>query len=188
MKVAYADPPYPGQAKKHYEDHVDYGGEVNHAALVAHLVDSYDAWALSTASTTLRRVIALCPEDVRIMSWAKPFAAYKKNVWTAYAWEPVIVKQAPRRPSTVVTRDFVVEPITLRKGLTGAKPERFCFWLFNVLGAAPEDQFYDLFPGTNGVADAWRKWKRAGGPKLKQTIKTISTLETTQPESREATA
>jgi hypothetical protein len=177
VKVAYADPPYPGQAKKRYEDHEDYGGEVDHAALVRFLEREYDAWALSTASSTLRQVLPLCPEDVRIGAWVKPFAAYKKNIWCAYAWEPVILKPASRRGSTVVCRDFVAEPITMKKGLTGAKPERFCFWLFNVLGAAPEDEFYDLFPGSGMVSDAWRKWKREGGPKLKQQIKVESTLE-----------
>jgi hypothetical protein len=30
VKIAYADPPYPGQAKKHYGDHPDYAGEVDH--------------------------------------------------------------------------------------------------------------------------------------------------------------
>lgn len=42
MRFAYADPPYPGQAAKHYRDHPDYAGEVDHAAPIASLGD-YDA-------------------------------------------------------------------------------------------------------------------------------------------------
>lgn len=30
MRIAYADPPYPGQARKHYGQHPDYAGEVDH--------------------------------------------------------------------------------------------------------------------------------------------------------------
>lgn len=33
LRVAYADPPYPGCAKL-YKDHADYGGEVDHKALI----------------------------------------------------------------------------------------------------------------------------------------------------------
>lgn len=32
MRIAYADPPYPGQSKL-YRNHPDYAGEVDHAAL-----------------------------------------------------------------------------------------------------------------------------------------------------------
>lgn len=35
-RMAYADPPYPGKAG-YYRDHPDYGGEVDHAELVARL-------------------------------------------------------------------------------------------------------------------------------------------------------
>jgi hypothetical protein len=36
LKLAYADPPYIGCAHL-YKDHADYGGEVDHVALVARL-------------------------------------------------------------------------------------------------------------------------------------------------------
>ena len=36
LRLAYADPPYPGKAWL-YRDHLDYGGEVDHAALLAQL-------------------------------------------------------------------------------------------------------------------------------------------------------
>src|SRR4051794_38471125 len=44
MKIGYADPPYPGQSAKHYGDHPDYAGEVDHAVLVAQLERHYDGW------------------------------------------------------------------------------------------------------------------------------------------------
>lgn len=43
MRLAYADPPYPGCAAL-YKDHPDYAGEVDHAALLRTLQDNYDGW------------------------------------------------------------------------------------------------------------------------------------------------
>ena len=41
MRIAYADPPYPGCAHL-YADHPDYAGEVDHADLLARLNAEYD--------------------------------------------------------------------------------------------------------------------------------------------------
>lgn len=70
-RLVYADPPYPGQAKRHYGDHPDYAGEVDHGALIRRLLH-YDGWALSTSNRALRQVLALCPDHVRVLSWHKP--------------------------------------------------------------------------------------------------------------------
>jgi hypothetical protein len=154
MRVAYADPPYIGQAKKHYS-HDPRCAEVDHAELVAKL-NGYDAWALSLSSPTLRIILPMCPEDVRVMAWVKPFASFKPNVNPAYAWEPVIVRGGRKRGRDEPTaRDWVSCNITLKKGLSGAKPEAFCFWLFDVLGMQAGDEFDDIFPGTGGVGRAW---------------------------------
>ena len=40
-------------------------------------------------------------------------------------------------------------PITLKRGLTGAKPEAFCRWVLDLLGYANGDEIDDLFPGTS---------------------------------------
>ena len=122
MRFAYADPPYIGQAKKHYQCE-----EVDHAALVARLVNEYpDGWALSLSSPTLHQVLPLCPPSVRVMAWVKPFAVFKPNVNPAYAWEPVIVSGGRRRTRQQATvRDWVSANITLKRGLSGAKPDPF---------------------------------------------------------------
>lgn len=159
MRFAYADPPYIGQAKKHYS-HDPRCAEVDHAALVEKL-NGYDAWALSLSSPSLRLILPLCPEDVRVMAWVKPFASFKPNVNPAYAWEPVIVRGGRKRGRDEPTaRDWVSCNITLKKGLSGAKPEAFCFWLFAVLGMQPGDEFNDIFPGTGGVSRAWEAYQR----------------------------
>lgn len=161
MKIGYADPPYPGCAHM-YKNHPDYAGEVDHAALVARLCSEFDGWVLHTASTTLRQVLPLVPPEARVMAWVKPFAAFKRNVSVAYAWEPVIVRAA-RKPTVrgrIVMRDWVSEPITMKKGLTGAKPPKVARWVFEMLGAEPTDELHDLFPGTGAIADAWEDWRR----------------------------
>lgn len=166
MKIGYADPPYPGQAKKHYGSHPDYAGEVDHSALIARLQDEFDGWILHTSSVALHQIAPLVP-DARVMAWVKPFAAFKRGVPVAYTWEPVFVS-ACRKPivdkrlkeeKDIVSRDWLAESITLKRGLTGVKPERLCWWLFHVVGARPEDDLVDMFPGTGAVARAWDSWK-----------------------------
>lgn len=149
MKFAYADPPYPGQAKKHYS-HDSRCAEVDHKRLVGHLCDEFpDGWALSTNSTSLQYVLSVCPSDVRIGSWVKPFAIFKPNVNPGYCWEPVIFRGGRRRGRDLPTlRDWVSCNITLRKGLSGAKPEDVCRWITDFLNVIEGDEFHDLFPGT----------------------------------------
>ena len=155
MRVAYADPPYPGMAHFYPEK-----TEVDHADLVATLVRDFpDGWALSTASTTLREVLLVCPEKVRIAAWVKPFASWKRGISPAYAWEPVIFYKGRRLPDAHKTRDYVAVAITLRKGLTGAKPEAFAIWLFDLLGLRAGDELVDLFPGTGIIGRTWERWQ-----------------------------
>src|SRR5439155_24046846 len=57
-------------------------------------------------------------------------------------------------------RDWVSASATRGRGVHGAKPKEFCFWLFEVLGLKPEDDFQDLFYGSGAVTDAWEQYKR----------------------------
>lgn len=83
MKIAYADPPYPGCAHL-YRDHPDYAGEVDHAQLLAQLEAEFDGWILHTSSVAIPIIAPLVPKAARWMSWNKTFAAFKKNVSVAY--------------------------------------------------------------------------------------------------------
>src|SRR6266508_1600473 len=67
LRLAYADPPYPGNAWL-YRSHPDYAGEVDHAALIRRL-SAYDGWALSTSAAALPAVLVLCPTGVRVAAW-----------------------------------------------------------------------------------------------------------------------
>jgi len=163
MRLGYADPPYIGCAHL-YRDHPDYAGEVDHEALIDRLQSEFDGWVLH-ASATPHSQAALAPllekTGARHCAWVKGFAAFKRNVPVAYAWEPVFVKPA-RKPvvsKRLVMRDWIECSITLKRGLTGAKPEAVCHWAFELLGSRPEDELVDLFPGTGAVTEAWRTWR-----------------------------
>ena len=157
VKIAYADPPYVGQARKHYSHDPDCA-EVDHRDL-ATTVCEYDGWAVSASSPSLRLILPLFPEGTRVAAWVKPFASFKPGVNPAYAWEPVLFKPARsggRDRATV--RDWCSANITLKKGLSGAKPPVFCRWLFSLLGCEVGDEFHDLFPGTGIVSREWESW------------------------------
>jgi len=161
MRYAYADPPYIDQAKRHYKNET-ICMEVNHRVLLGYLCQNFDGWAMSCSSTSLQRILKMdtCPSDIRIGSWVKPFASFKPNVNPAYTWEPVVYwrpKKRSREESTI--KDHLIENITLKKGLAGAKPIRFCFWVFQLLGIDENDELIDVFPGTGIVTSAWNSYK-----------------------------
>ncbi len=155
MRLAYADPPYPGRAHL-YAGHPDYAGEVDHVALIENL-QTYDGWALSTSAAALRDLLPLCPANVRVLAWVK----HTVNV----SWEPVILKSAR---GVVGVRDWIhVEPDSYQwrsrpdSYVIGQKPAPFCNWLFLWLGARTFDTLEDLFPGSGSVGKAWERWSAA---------------------------
>ncbi len=159
MRFGYADPPYIGQAKKRYS-HDPKCAEVNHEMLIAHLNDEFDGWALSCSSPSLKTILPMCPDDCRVGSWVKPFCIFKPNVPIAYAWEPVIFRGGRKRTRQQPTvRDFVSANITLKRGLTGVKPDTFCDWLFDLFNIQDGDEFVDLFPGSGAVTRALEAWR-----------------------------
>ena len=159
MRFAYADPPYIGLAHLYPEK-----AEVDHGELIERLVDEYpDGWALSLHSPSLKIILPMCPDDVRVMAWVKPFCSFKPGVGVAYAWEPVIVRGGRKRTREQITvRDWVAVNITLQRGMIGAKPDNFCFWLFQVWNAQEGDELCDLFPGSGAVGRAWGRFMQQG--------------------------
>lgn len=168
MIVAYADPPYLGLCSYYDHDHGADGRCWNdvetHAALVARLCDDYpDGWALSCHAPALRAILPLCPGDVRVGAWVKPFVSFKPGINPVYAWEPLLWRGGRRTAkearSERFVRDWVAAASAIQKGLVGAKPEEFAFWLFRLLNLSPDDTFVDLFPGSGGITVAWKRWR-----------------------------
>jgi hypothetical protein len=133
-----------------HPDALAWDDPAEHARLIGRLCDEYpDGWAVSLHEPSLRLYLSVVPASARIASWVKPFASFKPNVTRAYSWEPVIFFAGrPISRDQPTWRDHIAEPITLRKGLTGAKPRRFCEWVLDGLGFQAGDAIDDLFPGT----------------------------------------
>jgi len=164
MRFAYADPPYPGQAHK-YRNHPDYGGEVDHAALIARLERDYpDGWALSSSGAAMQSVLELCPRDVRVAIWHCTNSAPPGNrpgPWW-WCWEPVIVRGGRFGGNAVKNLLACGAPTGFaRQSIVGQKPVKFVRWMFGLLGALPDDELDDLFPGSGVVGREWLEYQRS---------------------------
>lgn len=160
MRFAYADPPYLGQAFRRYREDPRCA-EVDPRQLIDQLVSEYpDGWALSLSSSSLREILPLAPPKVRVLAWVKPFCCWKPYIHPAYAWEPVLLAggRPGRWPAQPTVRDWLAEPMTMRKGLCGVKPREFCYWLFDALNLQAGDVLDDLFPGSGAVSEALREY------------------------------
>jgi hypothetical protein len=154
MKFAYADPPYLGCGalyKEHHEFAWEWDNLDTHIKLIDRLETEFpDGWAMSVSVPSLWHILRLCQPVARVGAWVKPFASFKPNVNPAYTWEPVIFCGGRKRDrSSPTVRDHLACNITLKRGLTGAKPAEFCEWILDLLGFDhTQDTLDDLFPGT----------------------------------------
>lgn len=155
MRLAYADPPYPGKADRYVENE-----EVDHVALIARLRE-YDGWALSTDEKNLRYVLGLCPEGTRVIAWCRPNVA-PFPPYPFAAWEPVMCW--PARPRHESVRSYAeitsVGGHMARKNYRGQKPRGFCEWVIRCLGATPDDSMDDLFPGSGIMGETFEWFTR----------------------------
>jgi len=166
LRLAYADPPYPGKAYL-YVGHPDYRGEVDHAELIRRL-SRYDGWALSTSAAALPAILALCVAQdlpVRIAAWVKGRPRPHATARIRQAWEPVV--WIPARHLSRVdgrqTEDALVGVASRRRTplpghVIGMKPPAFCYWVFDLLGAQVGDELDDLYPGSGIVRWAWASY------------------------------
>lgn len=163
MMLAYADPPYLGCCGLYGHNHPEgdrpfdgrcWDDPVTHQLLISWLRDRYTGWALSMGSNNIVELAAMLPTGIRWASWCKSFASFKPNVNPGYTWEPVaFVTTRDRSRSEDTARDHFVCPITLKKGLTGAKPKPFCSWVLDLIGWQIGDHVDDLFPGTGVMGE-----------------------------------
>lgn len=176
MAFAYADPPYPGMSRRHYGDHPEFAGEVDHGELIDRLETGWpDGWALSTSPRSLLDVARLLEarglvwwRDYRTGIWTKP-APPSKARRAKSAWEPVIFRGGRPRPDdaphlvdwvhAAQPRDWPDAGVGRQTGrVTGIKPADFSVWVFRTLGALPIDTLDDVYPGSGAVSEAWRRY------------------------------
>lgn len=161
MRFAYADPPYFTMGKRMYSPFHDqaivWDSKETHLDLVKSLIEHYpDGWALSCNPADLRWLLPECPETARVAAWTKTFHQIRPLASVQYAWEPVIFvggRKVPNRKPMV--RDWLSCARSMGKGLPGAKPDTFNYWVLDLLGYdASVDEIDDLFPGTGGMGMA----------------------------------
>jgi len=180
LRFCYADPPYIGCAQRFYKDQPDYAGEVDHKKLLDRLYHEFpDGWALSASAKSLWDLLPIIPKDwkCRIAVWVKPFGMLANLGFPQHCWEPVIFRGGRRRASRGGTvADYVVanghyaslghkaanKNTARRSHFPGAKPDEFCYWIFELLNMQSGDEFVDLFPGTGRVTRAWERYQEAG--------------------------
>ena len=179
MRLAYADPPYPGQSARWYAKHPDFAGEVDHAALITRLEDDYpDGWALSTSSLALQYVLSLCPLEgvrgftaatvggVRVASWHREKPAPRGTSRVMVTWEPVIIRggrQLASEARSYVWDTWRAPPYLAgeRDGFAGSKPPGFAAWIADLLGATSDDTIDDLFAGSGAIENELRQVRLA---------------------------
>jgi hypothetical protein len=168
MTFCYADPPYPGLARRYYDC-----DEVDHVELVRRLVEEFpDGWALSTGPDALDDVLAIVRRRLDLESTKlEPRLRSRTAIWVkgsrkgvSYsarnAYEPLIV--CGGRAVELGVNDSLDDVLvwggrqhTHPDALVGMKPAAFCEWMFRLLGATRGDQLVDLFPGSGSVSRAW---------------------------------
>jgi hypothetical protein len=159
LRMAYADPPYPGLARRYYQGEPTFAGEVDHVALIARL-QAFDGWALSTGGFALRELLPLCPDGARVCPWVKPGRRKARTYGLHNGWEALIVVPGRRLRPGVVDWLFAAPARLGGSSLKGRKPLAFVGWLFDCLGLLPGDELEDLFPGSGVVGSAWREASR----------------------------
>ena len=164
MKFAYADPPYHRMGKKLYGKlHAEasiWDDQQTHIDLIGRLCDEYpDGWALSCNPKDLNWLLPHIPPECRVAVWTKTFHQIRPTS-TQFAWEPVIWHTTKKDPKRPMIRDWISGPATRMKGTPGAKPHYFNRWILDLLiYNSEEDTLDDLFPGSNGMAQALSEQK-----------------------------
>ena len=163
LRLAYADPPYLGLARRYYGDQPSFAGEVDHSELVSRLA-TYDGWALSCSSASVPAIAALLvAQDLtaRLAIWhRRPAPHPTAGLITAYEgvfYGPARrVARGSRGPMTDVLLGVEGRPRpTLPSSVIGMKPPAFLVWVFGLIGARPGDTLDDLYPGSGMVGRAW---------------------------------
>lgn len=192
MRLAIADPPYPQQSERHYGEHHDYDGEVDHVALIERLTDEFDGWALASGAYMLCDVARLCPKGTRTLIWRKPSASFKPGVSVAFQYEPVFIYGGRRRHRhAAILPDVFDAPVVYGEinGIRrGVKSYEWCAHVFESLGARDGDELVDVFPGSGAVGRAWGDW-RGQGPApiflpLEQRNETLFAASTSAPREK----
>lgn len=181
IRCAYLDPVYPGHGADYskpgtpefHPDAMRWDDPNEHVALMEQAERDFpDGWALSTNEAGVRAFFHRAPARARLAPWVTTSTGAIKMFRVAFCWEAVIYStpfvtrsQAPGRPAQLnwiaAGKGHNHNPELASAPFLGAKPRRFCFWLFRLLGLGghPDDVLVDMFPGSGAVTRAWDEYR-----------------------------
>ena len=168
MRIAIADPPYLGRARRWYgvggrgsgggvhraDEHpaaADWDNPEAHTQLVARLLEDFDAWAIAAAPSSLALYLAAVPGNTRVMVWHRRNAV-PSGARVRSCWEPVLVNTPRRAYGSGLPVNDVLDAPAPTDGFAGSKPARWTRWVLDAIGYDAEtDTVSDLFNGTGRV-------------------------------------
>jgi hypothetical protein len=162
VKFAYVDPPYHGMGKKMYgelhSEAAKWDDKQSHIDLLARIAEEYpDGWVFSCNPKDLPWLLPTMPEGTRVGAWVKTFFQIRK-VHTQYAWEPILFSGGRiHKGRNPMVYDWLSCPRNLKRGVPGAKPDKFNDWVIKLLNAQEGDEVVDVFPGSGGLRVACEK-------------------------------
>lgn len=172
MRLAIADPPYLGRARRWYgtgrghsggrgraDEHPEaskWDDPQAHELLVGELEAEYDGWVIAMSPDSLGTYLRAAPATVRVASWIKG-NAIPSGSRVRSLWEPVLVRipDDRRAHGTGASVDDVLTAGLTPGGFPGRKPEAWTHWVLTMLGYDPTvDDLVDVFPGSGAVTEA----------------------------------
>ena len=177
LRMAIADPPYLGTAKRFYakegeayEKGLEYKSNGNddahlwddveaHKELLESLQDNFDSFAIAmnvhSLPIYLKKVKPSSDSGFRVCSWIKTNSA-PSGSRIRNGWEAVLIYNHPTRRSQqsgTRTRDYLIANAP-REGFIGQKPYEWTEWVLELLGYKEGDGIADLFIGSGSVTSA----------------------------------
>ena len=177
LRMAIADPPYLGTAKRFYsidgesyekglehksnQDHLAHlwDDPEAHKELLESLQDNFDSFAIAMSVYSLplylKKIKSKSDTGFRVCSWIKTNSA-PSGSRIRNGWEPVLVfNHVTRRSqqSAIRTRDYLIANAP-RQGFIGQKPYEWTEWVIDLLGYKDNDTVADLFEGSGAVTSA----------------------------------
>ena len=177
LRMAIADPPYLGTAKRFYstegegyEKGLEYKSNNNefsqlwdnpdsHKELLESLIDNFDSFAIAmnvySLPLYLKKIKPTANTGFRVCTWIKtnsaPTGSRIRN-----GWEPVLIYNHPTRRSQqngTRTKDYLIANAP-REGFIGQKPFEWTEWVTELIGYKEGDKIADLFKGSGAVTSA----------------------------------
>ena len=176
MKLAIADPPYLGRAKRWYgaggcgdgyginqaDNHPEadlWDNPKTHQELVSNLLLNYDGFAIAMSAHSLSTYLEIINTDsrngIRVGIWHKKSAVTSGSRITNN-YEPVLIKVPDGRrgwKSNCARVSDVLVANPPRIGFRGAKPVEWTKWVLDLMGYSDGDVVDDLFKGSGLVTN-----------------------------------